>query len=285
MKHLVRLLPLLLLLLTSCKPTIPGEYLQPDEMEDVLYDYHLAQAMGVQMLDGGRTPSDIDQNVYKMAALRKHGLTEAQFDHSLAYYMRHTDELHRIYEDLAQRYSDDAVSLGASVNDINQFGDAQQGDTTNVWNKAQAIVLTTYEGMNQESFTLKGDTAYHKGDKLMLNFDTQFIVQDGSRDLVAVMAVTFQNDSTVQQLTRVSGNSHYSITIDDRDRLGIKKVRGFFLLNRGENDSETTLKLICLYNIRLVRMHTPQEKKQENNEKDSLPQAPRLQPMPRPSGR
>lgn len=31
---------MLLALCFSCKPQVPDEYLQPDEFEDVLYDYH-----------------------------------------------------------------------------------------------------------------------------------------------------------------------------------------------------------------------------------------------------
>ena len=30
-----------LLFLMACKPSIPREYLQPDEMTNILYDYHL----------------------------------------------------------------------------------------------------------------------------------------------------------------------------------------------------------------------------------------------------
>ena len=34
-----------LLLLSACKPKIPKEYIQPDEMEDLLYDYYVAQGL------------------------------------------------------------------------------------------------------------------------------------------------------------------------------------------------------------------------------------------------
>ena len=41
------LLPIVALLLAvvGCKPTVPSDYLSPSEMEDILYDYHLAVAM------------------------------------------------------------------------------------------------------------------------------------------------------------------------------------------------------------------------------------------------
>ena len=34
------------ILLSSCKKGIPSEVIQPDKMEALLYDYHIAQAIG-----------------------------------------------------------------------------------------------------------------------------------------------------------------------------------------------------------------------------------------------
>ena len=31
--------------IASCKPSVPGEYLSEKEMENVLYDFHIAEAM------------------------------------------------------------------------------------------------------------------------------------------------------------------------------------------------------------------------------------------------
>ena len=45
MKKLLFHLTLVLCLLTACKSSIPGEYIQPSEMEAVLYDYHQTLAV------------------------------------------------------------------------------------------------------------------------------------------------------------------------------------------------------------------------------------------------
>lgn len=258
MKHrcLFPLIVLLVLAMVGCKPSIPSDYIQPDEMEDILYDYQLAQAMGGQADDMGREPTDVQRNVYKMSVLEKHGVSQKQFDKSLEYYMRHTEELHRIYENMAERLSKDAVALGASVNEANQYGAAGQGDTTNVWNQATAFILSPDEGLNRVSFAIKADSSYHKGDKLMLNMESLFVVQDGSRDGIALLAITLNNDSVVSQTCRISNDNHHTLTFNDSGRIGIKDIRGFFLLNRGDNDGQSTLKLLCLYNVQLIRMHT-----------------------------
>ena len=54
-------------LLYSCKPQVPGEYLQPDEMEDILYDYHIALGMLDDNSDDG-----MKRTMYEMSVLREH---------------------------------------------------------------------------------------------------------------------------------------------------------------------------------------------------------------------
>ena len=40
------ILPLAILLLAACKPTVPSQVIQPDDMEEVLYDYYLSNGTG-----------------------------------------------------------------------------------------------------------------------------------------------------------------------------------------------------------------------------------------------
>ena len=42
-----------LLLITACKPGVPKDVIQPDDMEDILYDFHLAQGVGARDGDEG----------------------------------------------------------------------------------------------------------------------------------------------------------------------------------------------------------------------------------------
>lgn len=241
------------ILVVSCKPQVPSEYLQPGEMEDILYDYHLA--MGMTADDS----SNLRRRMYEEAILRKYGVSHAEFDSSLVYYTRHADRFKEIYENVSKRLSDEAVVLGASASEISSLGgDAASGDTTNVWKNAVSCVLATQVPYNVESFCLKADSAYHKGDRLMLSFDTQFIFQDGYKDGVAMLAVRFGNDSVAARTIHMSESSHYSIAVGDDNGLGIKEIRGFFCLQNSPNSSATTLKLMFINNIRLVRCHVRQ---------------------------
>ena len=79
--------------LTGCKPGIPGRYLQPDEMADILYDYHVAE--GIVQTDYN-SPDSIAMRAYRVSILQNHGVTEADFDSSMVYYTRHTRELQQV---------------------------------------------------------------------------------------------------------------------------------------------------------------------------------------------
>lgn len=243
----------------SCKPSIPSQYLSEGKMEDVLYDIHIAQAMSG--VNGGG--DNADMIAYREAVFKKHGITSADFDSSMVYYMRHTKLLHDIYEKLGDRLTAEAQSLGIDVSNMNQFGDVASGDTTNVWKDAQSMVFSTNTPFNYHSFEVPVDTGYHKGDKLILDFEAQFLFQDGMRDGIAMLAVTFQNDSVASSYVRMTSSQHYTTQVEDRDSLGIKSIKGYFLLNKGDfsmnSASMTTLKMMFLQHIKLIRMHASQK--------------------------
>ena len=94
MKHsLIGLLALLFVM--ACTPTVPSQFIQPDEMEDLLYDYHVAQAMA--RLDHPGESGEVEKNRNFLAVLNKYGVTQAKFDSSLVYYYSHLDKLKKIY--------------------------------------------------------------------------------------------------------------------------------------------------------------------------------------------
>ena len=255
-----------LMLIAGCKPTVPSRYIQPGELEDILYDYHLADAMA--SVSGN---DSVNMVKYHTAVLQKHGYTEADFDSSLVYYLRHTEQLKTIYENLAKRFRDESVALGGSAGDT--FANVGlTGDTANVWREETSLVLAPQKPFNQHSFSLKADSAFHKGDVLMLDFNSDFIYQDGMRDGVVMLSVRFSNDSIASQTVHLSTGGHSSLRVSDDDRLGIKEVRGFFMLSRSQSPSEnlTTLKLMIVSGIRLLRMHASQEKPVVKAQADSL---------------
>lgn len=252
----------------GCKPSLPKGIISQGKMEDVLYDYHLAQSMASREPDRG-----VYQRVYEDAVLRKHHVTKEEFDASLTYYMRHTDELKKIYSRLGDRFKEEAQVLGISASDLNTYGTlSSTGDTANVWKGGRSIVLMPQVPFNQQSYRIKADTAFHAGDNIILNFDCNFIYQDGMRNGCAMLVVKFKNDSVASTSCQMSSTNHYSLSLKDRDSLGIKEVKGYFVLAKSQSDmeSKTTLQLMFINRIQLIRMHT--------SKKESVP-APRKTDM------
>lgn len=246
----------LLFCVSSCKPSLPGGVLSKGKMTDILYDYHLALAMA-HMDDNGDKGQSL---AYREAVLRKHDVTSAEFDSSMVYYMRHTELLEDVYKDLTDRYNNEITAMGGSASAGGEFANlSATGDTANVWNLATSMVFMPVKPFNSTSFDIKVDSTFHKGDRLMLDFDAQFIYQDGMRNGVAMLAVQFGNDSIAQRTIMIQSTQHYSVELSDADSLGIKSVKGYFMLMNDDNgtgvSSQTTLKLMFLEHIKLIRMH------------------------------
>ena len=64
---------LLAFVLVSCKPTVPSTYIQPGEMEDLLYDYHVAMSVAAVK---NATPEQ--QEAYKLAVFKRYGIDEIE---------------------------------------------------------------------------------------------------------------------------------------------------------------------------------------------------------------
>lgn len=237
--------------IAGCNRGSSQTFIAPDDMEKILYDYHLADAMA-QQADGG-----YDKNVleYRAAVLKKYGVSQEKFDTSMVYYMRHTDQLHTMYEHIAERMQDEAQRIGA---DASGGQATAMGDSANVWKGANTLLLMPCEPYNVHSYNLTTDTTFHKGDRLLLNFRTDFIFQDGMRDGVAMLAVVLGNDSVVARTIHLSSSMPMTLQVDDADSLGVKAIKGFFFLakNNDTSASATTLQLMSVSDIQLLRVHS-----------------------------
>ena len=257
-------------MLVSCKPSLPSDVLSKGEMEDILYDYHIALAMA-----SAENYNDTTLTLtYKTAVLKKHDVTSEEFDSSMVYYMRHADLMHDVYKNLAERMENEVKDLGGNAGGNNRFSNlSATGDTANIWRGATTMVFSPEKPFNCQTFDIKADSTFRKGDRFVLDLETQFIYQDGVRDGLAVVAYQFDNDSTFTEYLHMQSAQHYTLEFSNSDSLGVKRIKGFFLLGQGDfadnNSSKTTLKLMFLQNVKLIKMH-PQPKKPEKSEDDVL---------------
>ena len=236
-------------LLSSCKPSVPPEYIQPDDMEDLIYDYHLAQGIASQQ-DGNQ---DYNRELTFELVLKKHGLTQAQFDSSLVYYYTRADRFQEIYKHVQERLDTEAEKYGAATNDIRITANSLSGDTTDVWKGNRALMLINDRPYHLYQFSQKADTSYRAGDSFMMSLNSTWLMQQGNRQASIYLAITYENDSTVKQYSTISTSGPTTLRVPYcKER--VKEIKGFMMCGmRPNNDNSSNLCLLFMNDIQLIR--------------------------------
>lgn len=262
MKHSAPIFVLMLMMAVGCKPQVPSEYIQPDELEDMLYEYHVAEAMARNSSEN----VDYKQTEYFLAVLEKHHVTEADFDSSLVYYYSHAERLKDIYLSVHERLANDAKKLGASVGDINRYSQySETGDTANIWRDETAMLLIPRPTKNRFDFVVKADSTFMLGDSFMFQFMTEHIWQSGSKDAVVCIKTTYEKDSVIQSINHVSISGISQLRIPSNNTLKIKELRGFIYMPQVDDEMEAR-RLMFISQIQLIRFHNKVIQEQyENN--------------------
>lgn len=251
MAKLLRLLPLVLciILLCGCKADVPDGILSSDEMEAVLYDYHLAQKLG-EKSEAEKITHETDWNYnthyYLKSALAKHNLTQADFDRSLEWYTRHSDLLFDIYKRLEARVSAEAGGGAATTSNA---GAAQSGDTINIWRGAQAFLLSSTADTHF-SFEQPADTSLRADDRVVLSFNTAWAYREGSKQATVQLALVYTNDSVDVRTVSIynTGKQELSLRVG---KARLKAVRGFVYQQAPWSEKP---KLMIVTNFALLRI-------------------------------
>ena len=259
--HLVIVGATAMVLLSACKPTVPSKYLQPSEMEDLMYDYYLSQ--GISNSQAGTT--DYDRRYNMQAVLKKYGLTNAEFDSTLVYYYNHMELMDAIYSNIQKRLSEEALELGASEGEVERFTvQSVSGDTTDVWEGKRQLMLLPIPPYHIVQFSQKADTSYYKGDSFLLTFGNHFLVQSGSRNATAYLAVTYENDSVISSTASISVSGGTTLRLNACS-LRAKRLDGYIYMPRrdkADNQSETSV--LLLNHIQLMRFHHREQSDEDN---------------------
>lgn len=258
-----------ILILMACKPSVPKEYIQPGDMEDILYDFHVSQAMAKENRDQNM---DFLKTEYFAAVLKKHGVTEAEFDSSLVYYYSHLKRLQGIYQNVNERLSDEAKMLGSTVGEIGQYSRySATGDTASIWKGQTDIMLMPCPSMNRYDFTVEVDTSFHKGDSFSFQFMTEYLWQSGYKDAVVCVVTKYEGDSIIQTANHVSVSGLSQIRIPANRERKLKEMRGFIYLANGGADDVNYRRMMFISQVQLIRFHNKEQANETNNNKtDSL---------------
>ena len=244
------------------------------KMKDVLYDYHLAQAMLSTTPESERA-SNQD---YIDAVLRKHGITQADFDSSMVWYNVNADDLKDIYASLRQRFEEENQTLQLQTGNSEMAVAVSYGsDTTNLWTGQRVIVLRNRNLQNVEQFTFKADSSFHPADHFLLFANINLKHDPGlGTDYQLTMALTLRNKEgmSFSKVETYTQSGSHQLEVSQAVPKDIEEVSGFFYY-RGKKGGRN---LALIDNISLVRMHMPDdtlstaEQKADSLRADSLKQ-------------
>lgn len=252
------------LLVGSCKPGTPSEFIQPDDMEDILVDYHLARAMA-EREGGSSEESDYRQALYIEAVLQKYGYTKAEFDSSLVYYYKRADRFVDIYTKVSERLEEQALLLGATEGEIGKYASLNAtGDTANIWAERTALAMMPLPPYNRWDFSVNVDSTFKENDSFLMQFMSDYMYQDGIREGYLYLAVTYDNDTTVSRNLRFMTTGINQLRVPGLTGHQISAMKGFFYIGEG-NTRTTTTRLLFLNNIQLIRFHKKYEEVQEDS--------------------
>ncbi len=223
------------------------------KMKDVLYDYHLAQAMLSTIPESERS-SNQD---YIDAVLRKHGITQEDFDSSLVYYNVNAEDLKDIYSDLRQRFEEENQTLQLQTGNSEMAVAVSHGsDTTNLWTGQRVVVLRNRNLQNVEQFTFKADSSFHPADHFLLFANINLKHEPGlGTDYQLTMALTLRNKEgkSFSKVETYTQSGRHQMEVSQAVPKDIEEVSGFFYY-RGKKGGRN---FALIDNIALVRMHIP----------------------------
>jgi len=216
MKRIDLLAIALLLLLSGCRLNRPEDVLPPRKMEQFLYDYHLAQAIGQELPREDRYTT----KAYIDWAYSKNGITPEQFDRSLVWYTRNPKELAKIYKRLSNRIDDEYKASSRVLSQIEKKSFViQSGDSVNLWYLDRTALLNTSAYMNRLTYKITRDTTFHKGDTISLNLSGTFVSTDSGVPGYAYMSLSAyyaDSVSSADTLLRTNGRVGLSLILDSK---------------------------------------------------------------------
>lgn len=206
----------------SCKPGIPRDIMSESEMEDILYDYHLAKGLAQQK------PSDslsYYMRYYQQKVFEKYNINEAEFDSNMVWYSRHTERLSNIYTHLAERVGNNQHSV-SGPKFLSSGESSANGDTLNFW-PASTIAMLHSQSSNYSLFKVKNDTIVHPGDYITWRFKTDWYYNDGVKQAIAMLTTRFKNDSVAFTTRYLYGTSGLTEVTMYTGNDTIKEIEGF----------------------------------------------------------
>lgn len=200
----------------------PSWVLSENKMESLLFDVNLAE-----------TEVNLNYTVYRNdtynnkrqelldAVLRKHKVTQQQFDTSLVWYNAHLDKFFKIYERIGKSYTKLSDTLQTQITEDTQR--LTELNRVNIWQGHEIYTLQS-TGQPDNTFSFRIDSVdWERGDHFELAFDVLGINKSIRPEVVFYVS---SNDTTVSNKCVIEINGSFSRIVYPRS-LAAGTVSGF----------------------------------------------------------
>jgi hypothetical protein len=235
-------------LISGCKEKRSEEVLSEIQMENLLYDYHMAQAVSEDLPYN----DNYKKQLYIDYVFQKHKTTEAVFDSSIVWYTRHTEVLAKIYEKINKRFQNQQEKIDRLIDSRNGKSKiSATGDSVDIWTRQRVFFLTGYPLNNKITFLFQSDKNFEKQDSLLWQAHYHFFdSKPADSAMLAVMSLqlVYDNDSVVSQVKKVPMSGKEQLGLKS-GALHIKEIRGFIYFPK----KDTLERKLLLDNLALMR--------------------------------
>lgn len=237
-------------LVSACGVKAPDDIIPESKMENLLYDYHLAKAMGENL----SYEENYKKALYINAVFNKYDITEAKFDSSMVWYTRNAEVLAKMYEHISKRLKadEDKINHLVAVRE-KKPKTSTPGDSIDVWPWKRVVRLTGMAVDNKYTFVIPSDSNFKDRDTLIWEARYRFLLpeKDPSAKAVMAMQIVYDNDSVVGSVKTISRAGTQKIRLYS-DTLGrIKEVKGFIYFTKKQKETGSLL----LDRLSLMRYH------------------------------
>lgn len=242
-----------LMLLVACQIKTPDDIIQPDEMESLLYDYHIVQAMGKEVGDA----EDYQVKLYFEYVFKKHGVTKELFDSSMVWYARHPSYMMQMYANLQEQFDYEVATLQEDkllAQVTNSVERDYSVDTLQLWEGRVVERLTSAPLNNKQIMSFTSDTAFVAGDSVAFSFDTRFFSSNKEKlqGIYAALLLTYTDNTTESHALNISESGNNVIAVPRDFNRTIKDIDAFIYYTDNDKSARSG---VILNAVSLVRIH------------------------------
>ena len=247
MKGLFQKTTLCVLSLLACGcDQVPEGIIPQKQMEQVLYDVHLAE--GVMEEFPSRYRNLPSKQGLMAGVFAKNNVTKMQFDSSLVYYSSHLDKYMEVYEAVVIRLESERDTFALRLANYERSLLSPEGDSVDVWKRADQLLLSGEMNHLASSFELKGDSNYRADNRLVWEMRTFDV--DSVTPLLFTIGYQLFNGDTFGHDTILYSSGHYRYEMQTPMLVNKDKLYGSFSVLRGIDHPE---KVVYIDDIRLMR--------------------------------